>query len=57
MLLPLTMNCFVMWKNNGGINLCVAYVGGSVDLNKLVQNKDCFICDFVVAMKLIQVDF
>jgi hypothetical protein len=25
-------------------------------LNKLAQNKDCFICDFVVVMKLIQVD-
>ncbi len=26
------------------------------NLNKLVQNKVCFICDFVVVMKLTQVD-
>ncbi len=26
------------------------------NLNKLVQNKDCFISDFVASMKLIQVD-
>jgi hypothetical protein len=26
------------------------------NLNKLAQNIDCFICDFVVVMKLIQVD-
>jgi hypothetical protein len=27
------------------------------NLNKLAQNRNCFICDFVAAMKLAQVDF
>jgi hypothetical protein len=26
------------------------------DLSRLAQNRNCFICDFVVVMKLIQVD-
>jgi hypothetical protein len=26
------------------------------NLNKLVQNRDCFICDFVATVKLAQVD-
>jgi hypothetical protein len=29
---------------------------GVQSLSKLVQNKDCFICDFVVVVELTQVD-
>jgi hypothetical protein len=32
----------------------VANVGGNTSLRKLAQNKECFICDFVIMLKPIQ---
>jgi hypothetical protein len=46
-----------MWcGNNNGINTCVTKLEAVQSLIKFAQNRECFICDFVVEVKLIQVD-
>jgi len=46
-----------MWcGNNDGTNMCVTKLEAVQSLIKLVQNIECFICDVVVKVKLIQVD-
>jgi hypothetical protein len=39
-----------------GLTCVLTMLEAMQSLNKLVENKDCFICDFVATVKLSQVD-
>jgi len=40
-----------------GLTCVLPMLEAMYNLNKLAQNKDCFICDFVATFQLTQVDF